>query len=46
MRELHQVAASFKATLRAVYHPRVPYPEITPEELAGLARGENVRALG
>jgi putative nucleotidyltransferase with HDIG domain len=40
MRELQEVAASFKATLRAVYHPRVPYPGPTAEEIAGLARGE------
>ena len=40
IRELHQVAASFKATLRAVYHPRVPYPSPTPEELASVAQGE------
>ena len=26
MRELQAVAASFKTTLRAVYHPRVQYP--------------------
>ncbi len=39
MRELQQVAASFKTTLRAVYHPRVAYPTPTPEELAGLVRG-------
>ncbi len=38
MRELQALAASFKATLTAVYHPRVPYPEPTPEELANLAR--------
>lgn len=42
LRELQEVAASFKATLRAVYHPRLPYPDPTPEELAGLARGESV----
>lgn len=40
MRELQDVAASFKATLRAVYHPRVPYPGPTADEIAGLARGE------
>jgi cyclic-di-AMP phosphodiesterase PgpH len=44
MRELQEVAASFKATLRAVYHPRVPYPEPTAEELAGLARGDGIPA--
>jgi putative nucleotidyltransferase with HDIG domain len=42
MRELQQVAASFKTTLRAVYHPRVAYPTPTPEELAGLARGDGI----
>lgn len=40
MRELQTVAASFKATLRAVYHPRVQYPDPTPEEIAGLARAQ------
>jgi len=40
LRDLQQVAASFKATLRAVYHPRVQYPSPTPEEIATLARGE------
>jgi len=45
LRELQEVAASFKATLRAVYHPRVPYPDPTPEEIAGLARGDSVPGL-
>ena len=27
MRELQEVAASFRSTLRAVYHPRIEYPE-------------------
>jgi hypothetical protein len=40
MRELQAVAASFKATLRAIYHPRVQYPEPTSDEIAALARGE------
>lgn len=40
LRDLQAVAASFKATLRAVYHPRVQYPSPTPEEIATLARGE------
>lgn len=40
LRELQAVAASFKSTLRAVYHPRVQYPSATPEEIAQLARGE------
>jgi cyclic-di-AMP phosphodiesterase PgpH len=42
MRELQAIAASFKATLRAVYHPRVQYPQPTPEEIASLARGETL----
>ncbi|MEP6871275.1 MAG: HDIG domain-containing metalloprotein [Anaerolineaceae bacterium] len=40
MRELQTIAASFKSTLRAVYHPRVQYPDPTPEEIAGLARAQ------
>lgn len=40
MRELQAVAASFKSTLRAVYHPRVQYPAPTSDEIAALARGE------
>lgn len=40
MRELQAVAASFKATLRAIYHPRLQYPEPTSDEIAALARGE------
>ena len=38
MRELQAVAASFKATLKAIYHPRIPYPTATPEELEHIAR--------
>ena len=38
MRELQQVSESFKATLRAIYHPRIEYPNPTPEEMAILAR--------
>ncbi len=37
MRELQEVAASFKATLRAAYHPRIEYPSPAPEELAAMA---------
>jgi putative nucleotidyltransferase with HDIG domain len=44
LRDLREVAASFKATLRAVYHPRVQYPSPTPEEIATLARGETPMA--
>jgi hypothetical protein len=40
MREMQAVAASFKSTLRAVYHPRVQYPAPTSDEIAALARGE------
>ena len=41
MRDLQAVAASFKATLRAVYHPRIQYPEPTADEIETLARGES-----
>src|SRR5690606_6769098 len=34
MRELQVVAASFKATLRAVYHQRIEYPAATTDEAA------------
>lgn len=37
MRELQEVAASFKSTLRAIYHPRIEYPQPAPEEIAALA---------
>jgi putative nucleotidyltransferase with HDIG domain len=40
LRDLQAAAASFKATLRAVYHPRVQYPSPTADEIATLARGE------
>jgi putative nucleotidyltransferase with HDIG domain len=33
LRNLHDLAASFKATLRAVYHPRIEYPAPTEAEL-------------
>ncbi|HEY5476372.1 MAG TPA: HDIG domain-containing metalloprotein [Tepidiformaceae bacterium] len=35
--ELGEVADSLKATLRAVYHPRVAYPEASVDEIARLA---------
>ncbi|MBI2767007.1 MAG: HDIG domain-containing protein [Chloroflexi bacterium] len=38
MRELQEVAGSFKVTLRAVYHPRIAYPTPVPEELARIAQ--------
>ncbi len=37
MRELQEVAGSFKSTLRAIYHPRIEYPQPAPEEIAALA---------
>lgn len=32
LRDLRTIAASFKSTMRAVYHPRVQYPAPTPME--------------
>ena len=32
LRDLRTIASSFKSTMRAVYHPRVAYPEPTPME--------------
>jgi membrane-associated HD superfamily phosphohydrolase len=32
LRDLRTIAESFKSTMRAVYHPRVAYPEPTPME--------------
>jgi len=32
LRDLRRIADSFKSTMRAVYHPRVQYPEPTPLE--------------
>lgn len=46
LRDLQAVAASFKATLRAVYHPRVQYPSPTADEIATLARGETPGVVG
>ena len=37
MRELQGVAASFRATLRAVYHPRIEYPAPVGVELGDAA---------
>ena len=37
LRELQLVGRTFKATLRAVYHPRIEYPRPEPEELAAIA---------
>jgi hypothetical protein len=33
MRDLRTIAASFKVTMRAVYHPRVAYPQPAPAEV-------------
>jgi hypothetical protein len=47
MRELQAVAASFKATLRAVYHQRIQYPGLNPPAgfpIAGLSPQEGVAA--
>lgn len=38
MKEIQQVAASFKATLRAVYHVRIEYPAAAADEVAVIAR--------
>jgi putative nucleotidyltransferase with HDIG domain len=37
MRDVHEIAATFKEILRAVHHPRIQYPSPAPEELARLA---------
>lgn len=39
LRELQEVAKSFKSTLRAVYHPRIEYPPALPDEVVALATG-------
>ncbi len=39
LRELREVAKSFKSTLRAVYHPRIEYPPALPDEVVALATG-------
>ena len=36
MRDMRTIAESFKGTMRAVYHPRVEYPEPTPQERRAL----------
>ncbi|OGO49786.1 MAG: hypothetical protein A2148_07335 [Chloroflexi bacterium RBG_16_68_14] len=36
LRDIHTIAVSFKQTLRAVYHPRIAYPEPTEEERRAL----------
>jgi hypothetical protein len=38
LRDLRTIAESFKATMRAVYHPRVAYPQPTPLERRRILR--------
>ena len=38
LRDLRTIAESFKATMRAVYHPRVAYPQPTPLERRRIPR--------
>jgi membrane-associated HD superfamily phosphohydrolase len=38
LRDLRTIAESFKATMRAVYHPRVAYPQPTPLERRRVLR--------
>jgi putative nucleotidyltransferase with HDIG domain len=38
LRDLRTIAASFKATMRAVYHPRVAYPQPAPLERRRVLR--------
>jgi len=38
LRDLRRIADSFKATLRAIYHPRIEYPEPSPAERARQQR--------
>jgi putative nucleotidyltransferase with HDIG domain len=38
LRDLRTIAESFKATLRAIYHPRIAYPEPTAAEQQRQAR--------
>lgn len=47
LRDLAVIAHAFKSTLRAVYHPRVPYPEPSTAEqrAAAAARGLGAPAM-
>lgn len=47
LRDLAAIAHAFKSTLRAVYHPRVPYPEPSTAEqrAAAAARGLGAPAM-
>jgi putative nucleotidyltransferase with HDIG domain len=46
LRDLRTIAESFKTTMRAVYHPRVQYPEPTPMEARRSVLRMPLRALG
>jgi putative nucleotidyltransferase with HDIG domain len=46
LRDLRIVSDSFKATLRAMYHPRVEYPAPTPLEEARLRQVPEARKAG
>lgn len=46
LRDLRTIAESFKSTMRAVYHPRVQYPEPTPMEARRRVLRLPMRTLG
>jgi membrane-associated HD superfamily phosphohydrolase len=46
LRDLRTIAESFKTTMRAVYHPRVQYPEPTPMEARRRVLRLPMRTLG
>ncbi len=46
LRDLRTIAESFKTTMRAVYHPRVKYPEPTPMEARRRVLRLPMRTLG
>ncbi len=46
LRDLRTIADSFKSTMRAVYHPRVQYPEPTPMEARRRVRLLPLRPTG
>jgi membrane-associated HD superfamily phosphohydrolase len=46
LRDLRTIAESFRTTMRAVYHPRVQYPEPTPMEARRRVLRLPMRTLG
>lgn len=42
--DLSQIASAFKSTLRAVYHPRIPYPDPSTAEQRAAAAARGLRA--